>query len=160
LPNKTIYIREADLPLWDRAQKDLGESISSVFVNYLKERLEARAKQPKREKLDMVQAMDALLGEINAAHNLDIERHPSWSAIILDANSENIGYKLHQKRANPDRIMSLVVHPLAFEKNGQLTSTARNRIMAEVEKFWDGKRSDRHVFVDATSQRLPAPVHD
>jgi hypothetical protein len=151
LPNKTIYIREADLPLWDRAQKDLGESISSVFVNYLKECLEARAKQPKREKLDMVQAMDALLAEINAAHNLEIERHPSWSPTILDANSENIGYKLHQRRASPDRVMSLVVHPLSFEKDGQLTSTTRNRITAEVEKFWDGKRNDRHAFVDATS---------
>jgi hypothetical protein len=156
LPNKTIYLKTADVPLWDRAQKELGDSISSVFVDYLKkrleqERLETRAKRPKREKLDMVQAMDELLAEINATHNLDIERHPSWSPIILDANSVNIGYKLHQKRANPDRIMSLVVFPLDFEKDGQLTSTTKNRITAEIEKFWDGKCSDRHTFVDATT---------
>jgi hypothetical protein len=151
MPNKTIYIRDADLPLWDRAQKELGESISSVFVGYLKERLETKAKRPKKEGLDMAQSMDALLTEINVSHNLDIERHPAWSPIILDANSVNIGYKLHQKRANPDRIISIVVHPLDFEKDGRFNATTRNRITAAVEKFWDGKCGDRHMFVDATT---------
>jgi hypothetical protein len=156
LPNKTIYIRSADLPLWERAQQELGESVSSVFVEYLKERLEkerleTKAKRPKKEKLDLVKAMDALLAEINSIHNLDIERHPAWSPIILDANTDNIGYKLHQKRANPDRIMSLIVHPFDFEKDGQLNATTKNRIMVAVEKFWDGKCGDRHMFVDAAT---------
>jgi hypothetical protein len=151
MPNKTIYIKDSDLPLWDRAQKELGESISSAFVDYLKERLQTTAKRHKRGKLDMVQAIDALLAEINAARNLDIERHPSWSPIIHAANSVNIGYKLHQKRANPDRIMSLVVWPLAFGKDGQLDSKTKNRITAEIEKFWDGKNTDRHTFVDTTT---------
>ena|SRR5208282_5077120 len=153
MPNKTIYIKDSDVPLWDRAQKELGESISSAFVDYLKERLETAAKRYKGGELDMVQAMDALLAEINAAYNLDIERHPFWSPIILDANSVNIGYKLHQKRANPDRIMSLVVHPLDFEldNNGQLNSGTRNRITAAIKKFWDGKCTDLHTFVDTTT---------
>lgn len=142
MPNKTIYIKDADLPVWDKAQKELGDSISSAFVDYLRERL-------KRQKgTDMVQAMDALLAKINATTSLDIERHPSWSPIILDANSVNIGYKLHQKRANPDRIMSLVVHPMAFEKDGQIALATQSRITAEIEMFWDGKRSDQHVFVN------------
>ena len=152
MPNKTIYIKDADLPLWERAQKELGESISSAFVDCLKERLvETAAKRRKRGKLDMVQAMDTLLAEINATHNLDIERHPFVSPIILDQNSVKIGYKLHQKRANPDRIMSLVVHPLDFDDDGQFNSKTKNRITAEIEKFWDGKRTDPHTFVDTTT---------
>jgi hypothetical protein len=145
LPNKTIYIKDADLPIWDRAQKELGDSISSIFIDYLKDRLE------RQKGGDMVQAMDALLADINATHGLDIERHPSWSPIILATDSLNIGYKLHQRRANPDRIMSLVVHPLDFDKNGQLNPTTRNLIAAKIEEFWDGKCSDRHTFVDATT---------
>ena len=151
MPNKTVYIKDSDLPLWDRAQKELGESISSAFVDYLKERLETAAKRHKGRKLDMVQAMDALLAEVNTLHSLDIERHPSWSPIILDPNSVKIGYKLHQKRANPDRIMSLVVHPLDFDNHGRLNSNTRNRITAEIEKFWDGRSTDRHTFVDTTT---------
>lgn len=150
MPNKTIYIKDSDLPLWDRAQKELGESISSAFVDYLKARLEAMPKRDKKRKLDMVQAMDALLTEINAAKNMDIERHPFWPPIILGPNSVNVGYKLHQKRANPDRIMSLVVHPLDFDNDGQLNQDTRNRIVAEVEEFWDGRNTDRHRFVDTT----------
>lgn len=153
MANKTVYIKDSDLPLWDKAQKELGESISSAFVDYLKERLETAAKRHKGRKLDMVQAMDALLAEVNTLHSLDIERHPLWSPIILDANSVNIGYKLHQKRANPDRIMSLVVHPLDFDfdNDGQLNAQTRNRITAAIKGFWDGKRTDRHTFVDITA---------
>jgi len=145
LPNKTIYVKDTDLPAWEKAQKELGDSISSAFIDYLKERLE------RQKGVDMVRAMDTLLDEINATHNLNIERHPSWSPIIHAANSVNIGYKLHQKRANPDRIMSLVVWPLAFGKDGQLDSKTKNRITAEIEKFWDGKNTDRHTFVDTTT---------
>ena len=78
LPNKTIYIKDSDLPVWDRAQQDLGESISSVFAEYLRERLETEATRKKAKKVgrvDEVQAMNALLVEINAALNLGIEPH-------------------------------------------------------------------------------------
>jgi hypothetical protein len=37
--NKTIYIREDDLPLWAVAQEALGESISTLFARFLRERL-------------------------------------------------------------------------------------------------------------------------
>jgi hypothetical protein len=147
LPNRTVYIKSADLPLWEEAQRELGESISSVFVEYLRERL----KKSKEEKVTMVQAMDALLAEVNATLHLDIERHPAWSPTILDAASVNIGYKLHQKRANPDRIMSLVVHPLDFGRDGQLNRKTRSRITAEIAKFWDGRSTERHTFVNASN---------
>ena len=40
MPNKTIYVRDSDLPLWEAAQAKLGESISSVFAQFLRERME------------------------------------------------------------------------------------------------------------------------
>lgn len=39
MPNKTIYVREADLPLFEAAQADLGESISALFAEFLRERI-------------------------------------------------------------------------------------------------------------------------
>lgn len=149
MPNKTIYIKDSDLPLWDKAQKKLGESISSVFVDCLKERLETQAR--KTGKIDEVQAMNALLAEVNDALNLDIELHPFWRYPILDQNTLNYGFKLHQRRANPDRIMSLVVWPLDFDNSGQANLTLKKRIRAEIQEFWNGKTTETHKFVNAAT---------
>jgi hypothetical protein len=153
MPNKTIYIRDADLPVWERAQKELGESVSSVFVDCLKERLDTEAGRRKAKKsgrTDEVQAMNAVLAEINTALSLDLELHPFWSYPILDQNTINHGYKLHQKKANPDRIMSVVVWPLDFDDAGRLDAAVLRKLTAAIRKFWDGKTTDSHVFVDTT----------
>jgi hypothetical protein len=153
VPNKTIYIKDADLATWDRAQQELGESVSSIFVDYLKERLETEALRKKAKKagrIDEVQAMNALIAKINADLNLDIELDPFWKYPILDQNTINHGYKLHRKRANPDRVMSLVIWPLDFDNSGQLSTTTQKRIKTEIEKFWDGKTTEMHRFVDTT----------
>jgi hypothetical protein len=43
LANKTIYVREIDLPLWEQARARLGErGISSMFATFLRETLAAR----------------------------------------------------------------------------------------------------------------------
>jgi hypothetical protein len=148
LPNKTIYIKDSDLPIWDRAQNKLGESISSIVVECLRERLHAEAITRKVGKsVTKVEAMNDLLAEINATGNLDLELHPSFSPIILESHTDNIGYKLHQKRANPDRTVSLVVSPFAFDSTGRLTTEARDQIKVEIKRFWDGKRTDRHALV-------------
>lgn len=39
MPNKTIYIKDADVPLFERAQDELGESISSLFADFMRERI-------------------------------------------------------------------------------------------------------------------------
>ena len=39
MPNKTIYVKDADLPLFEQAQELLGESVSSMFAEFLKERV-------------------------------------------------------------------------------------------------------------------------
>ncbi len=153
MPNKTIYIKDADLPTWDRAQQELGESVSSVFVDYLKERLDAEAIRKKAKKagrIDEVQWLNGILAEINAALSLDIELHPFWRYPILDQNSLNHGYKLHQKKANPDRIMSLVIWPVDYDTSGQLNAVTQERIKKAILQFWDGKTTETHRFEDTT----------
>ncbi len=39
MPNKTLYVKDADLPLMEQAQEQLGESISSIFAEFLRERV-------------------------------------------------------------------------------------------------------------------------
>jgi hypothetical protein len=39
MPNKTIYVKDADVPLFEQAQELLGESVSSMFAEFLKERV-------------------------------------------------------------------------------------------------------------------------
>jgi hypothetical protein len=39
MANKTLYVRESDLPLWDLAQVHLGQSISGLFSEFLRERV-------------------------------------------------------------------------------------------------------------------------
>ena len=89
MPNKTIYIKNADMPLWDRAQQEPGDNMSSILIDCLKERL---------ERADPVRAIDSLLSIINKKYDLDLERHPAWSPVILAMDTDKIGYKLHQRR--------------------------------------------------------------
>lgn len=39
MPNKTIYVRDTDLPLLEQAQEQLGDSVSSMFAEFLRERV-------------------------------------------------------------------------------------------------------------------------
>lgn len=39
MPNKTLYVKDSDLPLFERAQQQLGDSISSMFAEFLRERV-------------------------------------------------------------------------------------------------------------------------
>jgi hypothetical protein len=142
MPNKTIYIRDSDAEVWDRAQKKLdGESISSIITDCLKERLKAS------KTVDKVDAMKNVIAEVNQEKNLSVELHPFWSGVILDANTLDLGYKLHQKRAHPDRIMSLIVDPLSFDTDGSFFLAARGQIKTAIMEFWDERRSDRHTVV-------------
>jgi len=39
MPNKTVYVKDSDLPLWALAQVYFGESISSAFARFLREKV-------------------------------------------------------------------------------------------------------------------------
>jgi len=39
MAKKTLYIKDSDLPLWDLAQAEFGESVSTLFADFLRERV-------------------------------------------------------------------------------------------------------------------------
>src|SRR5262245_65086838 len=39
MPKQTIYVKDTDLPLLEQAQQRLGESVSSMFAEFLRERV-------------------------------------------------------------------------------------------------------------------------
>ena len=39
MPNKTIYVKDTDLPLIEQAQEQLGDSVSAMFAEFLRERV-------------------------------------------------------------------------------------------------------------------------
>ena len=39
MPNKTIYVKDTDLSLLEQAQDQLGDSVSSMFAEFLRERV-------------------------------------------------------------------------------------------------------------------------
>lgn len=48
MPNKTIYVKDADLPLLEQAQQRLGDSVSSLFAEFLRERIEKLTPEESR----------------------------------------------------------------------------------------------------------------
>jgi hypothetical protein len=55
MPTKTLYVKEADLPLFDRAQNELGESISALLADCLRRQLESRSTQGAKYEYKFVQ---------------------------------------------------------------------------------------------------------
>jgi hypothetical protein len=51
MPNKTIYVKDADLPLFEQAQELLGESVSGMFADFLKERVGKIAPEERMAEL-------------------------------------------------------------------------------------------------------------
>lgn len=39
MPNKTLYVKDADIPLFEQAQEQLGDSVSSMFAEFLRDRV-------------------------------------------------------------------------------------------------------------------------
>jgi hypothetical protein len=39
MPSKTLYIKEVDLPLFEQVQEQFGDSVSSMFSEFLRERI-------------------------------------------------------------------------------------------------------------------------
>jgi hypothetical protein len=53
MPNKTIYVKEADIPIFESTQEELGESVSSLFAEFLRNKLAAQTADEKKA-LDLV----------------------------------------------------------------------------------------------------------
>lgn len=54
MPNKTIYVQESDLALWDRAQSELGDSVSAILTDCLRRKLEEASRQPQAAGLERI----------------------------------------------------------------------------------------------------------
>lgn len=67
VPKKTIYVREEDIPVFDEAMEKLGgeESMSSVIVDALRERLRDRKKE-EEEALHLAMALECFLPSVLA----------------------------------------------------------------------------------------------
>jgi len=39
MPTKTLYVKESDLPLFEQVQEQFGDSVSSMFSEFLRERM-------------------------------------------------------------------------------------------------------------------------
>jgi len=53
MPNKTIYVKDGDVPLFESAQDELGESVSSLFAEFLHSKLAAKTPD-ERKVLDLI----------------------------------------------------------------------------------------------------------
>jgi len=58
MPNKTIYVRDTDLPLLEQAQEQLGESVSSIFAEFLRERV-ANLRPEENRIIDLINQITA-----------------------------------------------------------------------------------------------------
>jgi hypothetical protein len=63
MPNKTLYVKDADLPLFEQAQEQLGDSVSSMFAEFLRERVAGLTPEEGR----IVELMNAIIRAREAA---------------------------------------------------------------------------------------------
>ena len=76
MPNKTLYVKDADLPLFEQAQEQLGDSVSSIFAEFLRERVASLTPEESRivELLNEIgRARDAVKKERNLPVFIDAE---------------------------------------------------------------------------------------
>jgi hypothetical protein len=87
MPNKTIYVKDADLPLLEQAQEQLGESVSSMFAEFLRERV-AKLSPEENRIID-------LINQITTARET-VKRQPDLPEFI---ESEHAEAQLYAERA-------------------------------------------------------------
>lgn len=56
MPNKTIYVKDTDLPLLEQAQEQLGDSVSSMFAEFLRERV-AKLTPEEHRIIDLINSI-------------------------------------------------------------------------------------------------------
>ena len=69
MPNKTIYVKDTDLPLLEQAQEQLGDSVSSMFAEFLRERV-ARLTPEESRIVELINQITATRQTLEAQRNL------------------------------------------------------------------------------------------
>jgi len=89
MPNKTIYVKEKDIPYWERAQTERGASISELFAEFLRTRMTEAPQVEKelanlleevREEIDALRKQKAPAGLIG-----DFKEAEAYIRQVLDA---------------------------------------------------------------------------
>lgn len=83
MPNRTIYVKDADLSLLEQAQEQLGDSVSSMFAEFLRERVARLTPEENR--------IIALIGQIAATREA-LKRHRDLPAFIDSEHAEAQSY--------------------------------------------------------------------
>jgi hypothetical protein len=83
MPNKTIYVKDTDLPLLERAQVQLGDSVSSMFAEFLRERV-AKLSPEENQIID-------LINQITTTREI-LERHGDLPEFIESEHAEAQSY--------------------------------------------------------------------
>jgi hypothetical protein len=68
MPNKTIYVKYSDLPLFEHAQELLGDSVSSMFAEFLKERVGKLA--PKERMVALISQISRRRADLKSERSL------------------------------------------------------------------------------------------
>jgi hypothetical protein len=90
MPTKTLYVKETDLPLFDRAQEEMGESLSALFADCLRQKLAARGRREGRYEYRFVQIPrppKIVKSAAELGHHAVVAQHAGegWSLVQIHA---------------------------------------------------------------------------
>ena len=83
MPNKTIYVKDTDLPLMEQAQEQLGDSVSAMFAEFLRERVAKLTPEEHR--------IVALINHITAARET-LKKEMDLPAFLDGEHAESQSY--------------------------------------------------------------------
>src|SRR5579859_7024029 len=69
MPNKTIYVKDTDLSLLEQAQVQLGDSVSSMFAEFLRERV-AKLTPEENRIIELINQIAATRETLNKQRDL------------------------------------------------------------------------------------------
>ncbi len=109
MPNTTLYVKEADLPLLEKAKTKLGDSLSSIFVDCLRQRMDHQP--PARGKTAKITL------ETRRSQGALTIRKTFEGRWLIDANDD---LRAEQEENSAIRWDSHVTYELAQTKKGAL----------------------------------------
>ena len=69
MPNKTIYVKDTDLPLLEQAQEQLSDSVSSMFAEFLRECV-AKLRPEENRIIDLINQITTTRGSLKRQRDL------------------------------------------------------------------------------------------
>jgi len=145
VPNKTIYVRDEDLPVWDAAAAAAGEGNLSLFV------VDALRRRQSEPEPDEMQRIVLTLLEIDDQFG-DYERQVAfWGRWLIEPSDSRFGVAFTRKGqlllfdpdggeywvfATVDALAADIAKKLRFDPPPELIETLRTRVAAaQVEEL-------------------------